>query len=705
MATSGCPNDETFTRLVEGLLPEAEVRALEAHCDGCLSCARLLAELARSISPSGGSGGGLLDGRYRLLEPLGAGGMGVVYAAFDTKLGRKVAVKRLRETGLGTPAEKRRGRFLREAQLLASLSHPNVLTIHDAGGADRELYVVMELIDGAPVSRWLTEKRPGWRAIIDVFMQAGRGLLAAHQLGIVHRDIKPDNILVANNGRVLVGDFGLAGLAGNLTPVADPSPSPASPVAGELTETGAVLGTPAYMSPEQHDGKPGDALSDQFSFAVSLYEALHGRRPFAGRSASEIAAATRAGPLAPAGDGVPRAIDRVLSVALAPEPDRRHASMEDLLAALEQARARRPIVAALAVAALLLAGGAVGARVFLHHPAGTPTAPATAPLASATVVPTPKPAARPPGAATMPAPPRPDAGAPPPPRAGSVTPKHRRQVAQLSRGSDTSPAPDEEPEEPQAPQAPQGSNGAKALLDRADTLADMRDGPGCLAALAQVHDIPADMAARASEIRGDCEMLAGHCEAGRKILQPMYENDRRLAPNVAEGLLGARVARMCPVRLLPTVDKRVTAVYLQAIEAGKMVGEQSHWCGELQRTLLADSQSPEVQGCLEPKHDVKRCAALTLSLEQGYERLADCFLRDKNCRDGTRLDVMHSQVASGVVDPNSTRYTRNYCRPSRTLEVFPYCTSAAEEPQRKCLDHLEAARRAGDALVRPLYPR
>src|SRR6185436_16415008 len=299
-AKPGCPSDEIFTRLVEGLLPEDETRALEAHCDGCLTCARLLAELARAISPSGGAGGGgLLGDRYRLLEPLGAGGMGVVYAAFDTKLSRKVAVKRLRETGLGTPAEKRRGRFMREAQLLASLSHPNVLTVHDVGGADRELYVVMELVDGAPVSRWLSEARPDWRKIIDVFLQAGRGLVAAHQLGIVHRDIKPDNILVANNGRVLVGDFGLAGLAGNLTPVADPSPSPPSP--GSLTQTGTVLGTPAYMSPEQHDGKPGDALSDQFSFAVSLYESLHGRRPFAGRSASEIAAATRSGQLAPGG--------------------------------------------------------------------------------------------------------------------------------------------------------------------------------------------------------------------------------------------------------------------------------------------------------------------------------------------------------------------------------------------------------------------
>src|SRR5262245_55580567 len=362
--TAGCPSDETFTRLVEGLLSETELRDLEAHADGCITCARLMAELARSVSPSGG---GLLDERYRLLEPLGAGGMGVVYAALDTKLGRKVAIKRLRETGTGTPAEKRRGRFMREAQLLASLSHPNVLTIHDVGGADRELYVVMELIDGAPVSRWRIEKRPGWRRIVDVYMQAGRGLVAAHQLGIVHRDIKPDNILVANNGRVLVGDFGLAGLAGSLTPTAEPSASPPPP--GVLTQTGAVLGTPAYMSPEQHDGKQGDALSDQFSFAVSLYESLHGRRPFAGRSASEIAAATRAGQLAPPGDGVPRGVDRVLSIALSPEPSRRYASMEDLLDALERALTRRPVAAVLAAAVVLLGAGAVGARVWSHHPA------------------------------------------------------------------------------------------------------------------------------------------------------------------------------------------------------------------------------------------------------------------------------------------------------------------------------------------------
>ena len=254
-----------------------------------------------------------------------------------------------------------------------------MLTIHDVGGADRELYVVMELIDGAPVSRWRIEKRPGWRRIVDVYLQAGRGLVAAHQLGIVHRDIKPDNILVANNGRVLVGDFGLAGLAGSLTPGGDPSPA-APPSPGSLTQTGAVLGTPAYMSPEQHDGKTGDALSDQFSFAVSLYESLHGRRPFAGRSAGEIAAATRERAAGARRRRRParhrsRAGDRA-----DPDPIRRYASMEDLLRALERGGRPAPAAVWLAGAAVLLVAGAVGARLWMHRapaPAGHP-APASA---------------------------------------------------------------------------------------------------------------------------------------------------------------------------------------------------------------------------------------------------------------------------------------------------------------------------------------
>jgi len=209
---TSCPSDKTFTRLLEGTLSETELQALQAHGDGCPACGRTLAELARTMTPGQGD---WLGERFQLLEPLGIGGMGVVYTAFDTKLQRKVAVKRLRELAAAPSAERRRARFLREAQLLASLSHPNVLTVHDVGGVDPELYVVMELVDGWPMSSWISEAepRPDWRRILDLYQQVGRGLSAAHQLGVVHRDVKPENILVARNGRVLIGDFGLAGLA------------------------------------------------------------------------------------------------------------------------------------------------------------------------------------------------------------------------------------------------------------------------------------------------------------------------------------------------------------------------------------------------------------------------------------------------------------------------------------------------------------
>ena len=214
-ARAAVPGDETFMRLIEGTLPSDRMRELEAHCDGCARCARTLSELARAGAPDPP---GWLGGRYQLLEPLGAGSTGVVFAALDAKLRRKVAIKRLREGDAaivaGAAADRRRERFLREAQLLASLSHPNVLTVHDVGGIDREVYVVTELVDGSPMSRWVreTEPRPDHRRIIDLYLQVGRGLWAAHQLNVVHRDVKPENILVARNGRVLIGDFGLAGL-------------------------------------------------------------------------------------------------------------------------------------------------------------------------------------------------------------------------------------------------------------------------------------------------------------------------------------------------------------------------------------------------------------------------------------------------------------------------------------------------------------
>jgi hypothetical protein len=376
--------------------------------------------------------------------------------------------------------------------------------------------------------------------------------------------------------------------------------------------------------------------------------------------------------------------------------------MEDMLGALERARTRRPIAAIAVVVAVLLAAGAAGARVWSHH-----EAPAAAPQAVAHAsVPPPPAAAPPPAAPPRPAPP--PAVAVAPPDAGTrelasnrpASPlRHKRQVAQQSPAPPVSPA---SPTGPVSPTLPPSTD-PKELLDRADALADKREGAACLAVLDQIHDVPADMVARANIIRGDCEMLAGHCEAGRKILEPMYESDRRFSPAAAKGVLSARVARMCPVASFPTVGKRVLAVSLQADEAKGAQGEQSRWCGALERALLADTQSPEVQACYGDKKS-EACISLRFNLENAYERLAECFLRDKNCREGARLDVMHSQVGWGSIDVANKRINL-FCRPSRVVEVYPICTPDGEVAERKCLEHVEAARRVGDERVQPLFPR
>jgi hypothetical protein len=305
----------------------------------------------------------------------------------------------------------------------------------------------------------------------------------------------------------------------------------------------------------------------------------------------------------------------------------------------------------------------------------------------------------PPATAAAPAPataaPTPPAGAPaarePPRPPAASAPRQRRQVAQA-----------EAPARAEAPAAAAAGD-PKAILDRADALADRREGSACLAALAALREVPADMAARAQEIRGDCEMLAGNCEAGRRILQPMYEADRRFSPEAAKGVLSARVARMCPVASFPTVEQRIMAVSLQANEAMSAPGDQSRWCGALQRALLADTETGAVRGCYADKQ-AKGCASLRFDLQNAYERLAECFLRDKDCREGARLDVMHSQVEWGAIAVDHQSIDQ-FCRPHRVVEVYPACQTAGEEAERKCRDRVDAARRAGEARVTPAFPR
>lgn len=304
--------------------------------------------------------------RYAMGAKLGAGGLGVVYEAWDPELQRRVAVKLVRTRG--RVGRKLRGaeRFLREAQALARLSHPNVVGVYGVGTCEdgETVYVVMEHIDGRTLRAWNDERRRTVEDIVRVFLAAGRGLVAAHEAGIVHRDFKPDNVMVDRRGRVRVLDFGLAlvGGPGTHSDAAEPTDFVD---AGEgsfddrLTEVGMVMGTPAFMAPEQHAGQPVSPASDQYAFCVAMLSLLRGGVPvFEGRGAAPLAKAKarRAVKPAPAGDATPAWIEAVLLRGLEPEPGKRWPSMAALLEALQRGPRRVPRVVQAGVLLAALGG-------------------------------------------------------------------------------------------------------------------------------------------------------------------------------------------------------------------------------------------------------------------------------------------------------------------------------------------------------------
>lgn len=313
-------------------------------------------------------------GRHVLLEELGRGGMGVVFAAYDPELDRKVAIKVLHASlggetldSAGEPGSK----LLREAQAIARLSHPNVVAIHDVGTWEGRVFLTMEYVEGTTLREWLEGTRT--RAeILDAFGQAGAGLAAAHQKGLVHRDFKPENVLVGIDGRIRVLDFGLALASTATTRELDPNPGPASSQSSRLDAVpSGIAGTPAYMSPEQHRDQELSPASDQFSFCVALYEALYQQRPFAASSPAALVLAVLDGKIAdpPGGSSVPTWLRRVLLRGLAVAPQDRWASMNELLGALTSdpvARRRR-------VGGVVVAMGAVGAVAFGLARAGPST--------------------------------------------------------------------------------------------------------------------------------------------------------------------------------------------------------------------------------------------------------------------------------------------------------------------------------------------
>jgi tetratricopeptide (TPR) repeat protein len=438
-----CPEENVVVDFVRGELAKGERAALEAHIDECETCSMVVAEMARLFAgearlgpdasdpgPDLVDGVGLLDtngafsptavtqssgeilvepallpqgaklGRYVVIDRVGAGGMGVVYAAYDPELDRKVALKLLRrgaEAGSG-----QRDRLMREAQAMAKLSHPNVITVHDVGTFEGQVFLAMEFIDGQTLGEWLkasntkgvgsgapAEKSPSaaasgsgalhpkpssrsWREVLDVFVAAGRGLAAAHTAGLVHRDFKPDNVLIGRDGRVLVTDFGLArpaaGKTGAFSAVGE-IPS-MQVLTASLTQTGALVGTPAYMAPEQLLGTRPSPRTDQFSFCVALYEGLFGRRPFRGKSFAELASNVSSGSFSPPPRDVtvPRQVRRAVFRGLATDPELRWPTMDELLAALRHDPWRRWRRAATVVLpAGVIVGGVLAYEQTRHH--------------------------------------------------------------------------------------------------------------------------------------------------------------------------------------------------------------------------------------------------------------------------------------------------------------------------------------------------
>lgn len=359
-----CLSDSVLLSILERTISPIELAKADEHLDRCEKCRKLVACLACDVSTPNADDlpppappkprhastlavGTVLADRYLVLEMVGMGGMGMVYAAYDRQLDRKIAIKLVRAEH-GSPEQ-----LVKEARSLARLTHPNVVVVHDVGEALGEAYMAMEYVNGATLRRWQQDERPSSNRVLEVYLDAAKGLAAAHAAGLVHRDVKPDNILLGDDGRVRIMDFGLA-RAEHMAPIATiPTEAP-----GTMLE-----GTWPYMAPERFQGSPADARSDQFAFCISLYEALYGEHPFDFAKFTDLPAAVLQGRLRnpPRTTTVDRAVRAVLLRGLATDPAMRFPSMDDLANALRSVMRRKRIrtLTAVASAAVVMLAGAI----------------------------------------------------------------------------------------------------------------------------------------------------------------------------------------------------------------------------------------------------------------------------------------------------------------------------------------------------------
>jgi eukaryotic-like serine/threonine-protein kinase len=355
----GCPGEHTVVAYLQGALEPAPRQVVERHVDRCSHCRRLLAAMVESTFAGRSVVPGSVPahrqptsseqiGRYRVEGLLGRGSMGTVVIAYDPALDRRIALK-LIELG----AEMDRARVRDEARALAALRDPNVVTVYDVGESGGRMFLAMEWVRGTTLRRWLAARPRSRRTILQVFDAAGRGLLAAHAAGIVHRDFKPDNVFIDTHNRVQVGDFGLA--------IQDDRSTLSTDQHDEASRTRnsspLLVGTPAYMAPEQLCGLRVDARADQFAFCVALWEALTGARPFAAARLAGLREAIARGPDPRVLLGVPSSLRVALLRGLAEDPEARHPDLAHLLAAMQPQRSRvGPGLAAVAAVALVAFG-------------------------------------------------------------------------------------------------------------------------------------------------------------------------------------------------------------------------------------------------------------------------------------------------------------------------------------------------------------
>ncbi|MCA9711817.1 MAG: serine/threonine protein kinase, partial [Myxococcales bacterium] len=393
-------SDRDLLAFVQGELTEQERDRVELLLDASPEHGEVLAELARIFGPaepypddsrqdtldttvddiSWAPVAGTTLGRYLVIGEIGRGGMGLVLRAYDPKLQREVALKCLAP---GRMSSETQARLVREGQAMAKLNHPNVVSVYDVDVLDGRVVLAMEYVEGVDLGAWVERQPRGWREVLEAYVQAGRGLVAAHARGLLHRDFKPANVLLSSTGVVKVTDFGIA----RVDEAVEGEPTTGAPTtgaptllesgqvvfdgAGRLTEEGQVVGTPAYMPPEQFQGARLAATADQYAFCASLWQGLTGQLPFADRGGRRLEISTlarlKAGgpPRWPAGaPAVPRRLVDALTRGLEPEPAARWPSMEALLAALtaDPSQRRRRLVGAGALVVVVVGG--VGGQAY-----------------------------------------------------------------------------------------------------------------------------------------------------------------------------------------------------------------------------------------------------------------------------------------------------------------------------------------------------